>query len=113
MSKQKTKLAPNTRVGSYMVINTECNKPDAPLRVAGVTCGFVSSDAAVEWVRKDALDTVSGNIDVAANGDPETWGSDMLICQVVRVVRAVPRVAITAAIGIVLADGKLIMEVTE
>jgi len=110
MSKQSAKPAASTRVGSYMVIDAENDKTGEPLRVAGAKVGFVSAAAAVEWVRKDAVDTVDGSDRSLTRGDMETWGSDMLICQVVRVVRAVPRVAITAAIGDIMADGKLMME---
>ena len=84
--------------GRFLVLEGVKNDGTVDLKdLAEVRGPFASAKAAEDDIRKDAVDTFEGDPDSRME-DLENWGSDCLIVEVKRVVRAVPVVTVKAEI---------------
>lgn len=88
----------NPLVGKIVVLEQPGRVPTDPLH-AEVKAVCADVIAAERWIRQDTVDTFSGSDRSLQTGPVEDWGSDMIICQVLRVVRPIPHVKISASIG--------------
>ena len=86
----RSETAVPKREAQFIVLETQCNTVN-PLDIGGaeVHGPFGSIEQAKAWIKKDAEDcydpfTESGDC------DPEKWGSNYVICQVVKISKPVP-----------------------
>ena len=86
-----------TRTGMYIVVETETNTTQKKVR-GEVHGPFKSMAEAERWMLTDAVETYNGSDRSLQNGDATDWGSDMYVCEIVRVCRPVPVVTIAARI---------------
>ncbi len=85
--------------GCFIVIETDNN--NKPIKAVGEICKqtFQTLLQAQQWVENDALDTINRDTGTEfKRGLDETWGSDHIICQVVKIVRPITMVSLNVQV---------------
>ncbi|MFC1454128.1 hypothetical protein ACFLQL_03010 [Verrucomicrobiota bacterium] len=85
-------------IGNYIVVESSKNEGEFELSNSKVKGFFTSVKELIKHLKSDALEFFDLNGGGVHEGHNEDWGSDLLVCKVVRVCRQVPIVKVSSSL---------------
>ena len=85
-------------IDKYLIIETDNNKGRFELDKSTARGFFTSKRGVEKHLNSDALEHFDLNAGGVHEGHDDGWGSDLLVCKVVRVCRQIPIVRVSASI---------------
>jgi hypothetical protein len=85
-------------IGKYIVVETNNNNDIFDLANAEVRGFFDSKEKVEKYLRENALENFDLNFGEVHTGQDAEWGSNLLVCKVIRPCRQVPSVKVSVCI---------------